>query len=35
MTEDSPENFDKSGYKDITEDMKAKMKIKSQQQAQK
>ena len=35
MTEESPENFDKSGYKDITEDMKAKLKIKSQQQAQK
>ena len=35
MTEESPENFDKTGFKDITEDMKAKLKIKSQQQAQK
>ena len=35
MTEESPENFDKSGFKDITDDLKAKLKIKAQQQVPK
>ena len=35
MTEESPEQPDESGFKDITHDLKAKLKIKSQQQAPK
>lgn len=35
MTEESPEHLDESGFKDITKDLKEKLKIKSLQQAPK
>ena len=35
MTEESPEQPDESGFKDITNDLKEKLKIKSLQQAPK